>query len=125
MSNKYKILELLKGNELTVKEIADKTEFNENEVRVYVNRLMKDNLINKIGKKNRYVLYTAIEKELYNNKEFEILRKGYLQLNTLFESLTKNAKDLLKNNQLSYFKQLIQENIDINLIKHLNSEMMN
>ncbi|KKM85094.1 hypothetical protein LCGC14_1292510 [marine sediment metagenome] len=125
MSNKYKILELLKGNELTVKEIADKTEFNENEVRVYTNRLMKDNLIKKIGKKNRYVLYTAIDKELSDNKEFETLRKGYNQLNTLFESLTKNAKVLLKNNQLNSFKQLIQETIDINLIKHINSEMIN
>ncbi len=64
MSKKYKVLELLKEKELTVKEITDKTEFNENEVRVYIHRLLKDNLIKEIGKKNRYCIYSAIEKEL-------------------------------------------------------------
>ena len=64
MSNKYKILELLKQNELTIKEISDKSEFNENEIRVYIHRLKDDGLIREIGKKNRYIIYTAIEKGL-------------------------------------------------------------
>lgn len=51
MSNKYKILELLKGNELTIRDIVENSEFNENEARVYINRLLKENLIKKIGKK--------------------------------------------------------------------------
>lgn len=80
MSNKYKILEMLTQNELTVKELADKTQFNENEVRVYVNRLMKDNLIKKIGKKNRYVLYTAIEKES-NGESIKLLKRLYVLMN--------------------------------------------
>ena len=102
MSNKYKILELLKGNELTVKEIADKTEFNENEVRVYVNRLMKDNLINKIGKKNRYVLYTVIEKES-NTLDTEILKK-------MIPAFIQNEIELdLSNKQIERVKELYAE----------------
>jgi len=69
VSNKYKILELLKQNKLTVKEIADKTDFNENEVRVYIHRLLKDNLIEEIGKKNRYCIYSVIEKKAIENMD--------------------------------------------------------
>ena len=69
MSNKYKILELLKEQDLTVKEIADKTEFNENEVRVYIHRLLKDNLIKEIGKKDRYCIYSVIEKKSSENMD--------------------------------------------------------
>jgi len=63
MSNKYKILELLKNEEYTVKEIAENSEFNENEVRTYIHRLKEKNLIKEIGKKNRYIIYAAKEKE--------------------------------------------------------------
>ena len=69
MSNRLKILELLKQNELTVKEIAGKTEFNENEVRVYIHRLLKDNLIEEIGKKERYCIYSVIEKKSSENMD--------------------------------------------------------
>jgi len=69
MSNKYKILELLKQNELTIKEISDKSEFNENEIRVYIHRLKDDGLIREIGKKNRYIIYAAIEKENIENHD--------------------------------------------------------
>lgn len=127
MSNKYKILELLKQKDSTIKEIAENTEFNENEVRVYINRLMNQKLVNKIGKKNRYIIYSAVKKEndktLIDIERFLKLKKGYIQFNDLFENLTKNAKKLLKNNQLDYFKQIIQENIEIELIEQLNLEL--
>lgn len=80
---------MLKVNELTVKEIADTTEFNENEVRVYINRLLKDNLIKKIGKKNRYVIYFAIEKEIDAN--------SINLLKDLYEFMSNEAKCELKN----------------------------
>lgn len=89
MSNKYKILEMLKQNELTVKEIAENSEFNENEVRTYVHRLLKDNLIKEIGKKNRYYIYTAIEKEPNEN-----LRKF---LKKLYEFMSNEEKCELRN----------------------------
>lgn len=66
MSNKYKILELLKQEELTIKEIATKTKFSENEVRTYIHRLLEDSLIKEIGKKNRWCIYAAIEKKSSN-----------------------------------------------------------
>ena len=75
MSNKYKILELLKQNELTIKEISDKSEFNENEVRVYVHRLKEDGLIREIGKKNRYIIYAAIEKENNDSHYYGLIDK--------------------------------------------------
>jgi len=80
MSNKYKILEILKQKESTVKEIADKTKFNENEVRVYIHRLLKDNLIKEIGKKNRYCIYSAIEKNS-NGDSFNLLKDLYDLMN--------------------------------------------
>jgi len=63
MENKDKILAKLKENELTVKELADNSDFNENEVRTYIHRLIDDKLVENIGKKNRWVIYTAISKE--------------------------------------------------------------
>ncbi len=54
---------MLKGNELIVKEIAQELDLKENAVNVYISRLKKERLIEKIGKKNRYNIYTAIQKE--------------------------------------------------------------
>ena len=63
MPNKEKILEILKGNRLTVKDIAQKLNLKENAVNVYICRLRKDKLIKKISKDSRYNIYTSIEKE--------------------------------------------------------------
>lgn len=71
MSNKYKILEILKVNDYTVKEIAENSDFNENEVRTYIHRLLKDGLIKRIGKKERYTIYKAIKKESDTNSEYK------------------------------------------------------
>lgn len=88
MSNKYKILELLKGNKLTVREIAEKIEFNENEARVYIHRLLKDDLIKEIGKKDRYCIYEAIEV-----KPIDLELKGILKVyNLLFSKITTNFR---------------------------------
>lgn len=63
MSNKEKILEMLKGNEFTVKKIAEDLDLKEKAVHVYICRLRKDNLIEKVGKINRYNVYTSIKTE--------------------------------------------------------------
>lgn len=84
MSNKEKILEMLKESKLTVKEIAEKTEFNENEVRTYIHRLIKDNLVETVAKDSRWVIYKAIQKE----NKLETLKKGILEFNKLM-SITK------------------------------------
>ena len=94
MSNKYKILELLKQNELTIKEIADKSEFSENEVRVYIHRLKDDGLIREIGKKNRYIIYTVIEKES-NESSFKLLKDLYdLMSNKMNFEKTPDTSDV-------------------------------
>jgi len=60
---KEEILRLLKDNELTVKKITEllnkqyKINTNENNTRVYINRLKQDNLIEKCGYSNRYKIY--------------------------------------------------------------------
>jgi len=63
MSNKEKILEMLRVKELTVQEIAQDLNLKENAFNVYICRLRKDNLIKKVGNINRYNIYTVIEKE--------------------------------------------------------------
>lgn len=123
MSKKYEILELLKHEEYTIKEIAGHLKFNENDVRVYINRLKKDGLIKEIGKKKRYIIYAAKEQESQNNDHYNKIKEGFNQFNNLFESLIKNSQIIIKNSQIDNFKLLIKEKIDINLIKELNSEM--
>lgn len=110
MSNKYKILELLKGNGFTVKEIADKTEFNENEVRVYVHRLLKKNLIKEIGKKNRYCIYTVIEKESNDSIRINKLK----QVLRVYDKLFRDNIDYVMNNEK--MSQFIQDHEDFDLI---------
>ena len=96
MSNKYIILELLKVDKLTIKEIANKTEFKENAVRTYVFRLLKDKLIKQIGKKERYCLYEAID----NKNQFDILRE-------MFEKgVIKVYKDKLTEEYQTFLEEL-------------------
>lgn len=67
LSNKEKIYDILKGNRLTIKDIAERTKFNENEVRVYIHRLKEKSLVKEVSKEGRWVIYSAIEQE----KEFD------------------------------------------------------
>jgi len=80
--------------------IADKTEFNGNEVRVYIHRLKNDSLIKEIGKKNRYIIYDAIERG--PNENFQILLKDLYNL---------------MNNKMDFVKT--PGNQDIELIKNI------
>jgi len=80
MTIKEKILEILIGNRFTVKEITQKLNekkyqlnTNENRVRVYINRLKKDNLIEKCTIDNRYKVYKLISDS--NTKSIEIIDK--------------------------------------------------
>lgn len=63
MSNKEEIFEMLKENELTVKDISQELGISENAVNVYIVRLRKENRLKKIGKKERYNIYIAIEND--------------------------------------------------------------
>lgn len=93
---------MLKKKELTIKEIADNTEFNENQTRVYIHRLLNDNLIKEIGKKNRYIIYAAVEKE-DNILDTQILKKMILPF------IKNNIELDLENNEIERIKNLFQE----------------
>ena len=98
MSNKYIILELLKADKLTIKEITDKTKFNENAVRTYIHRLLKDKLIKQIGKKDRYCLYEAVDNKI--QLDTQILIK-------MIPEFVKNEIEVdLENNELERVKEL-------------------
>jgi len=116
MLNKDKILEKLKGNELTVKELADNSDFNENEIRTYIHRLIDNKLVEKIGKKNRWVIYKAISKESIN--DLDKFRNGFNQYHILFKKLTKT--DVTVEN----LKDLAKDTLDFNLLKQLEKELV-
>ena len=108
MSNKEKILEMLKDNELTVKEIAKELDLKEKAVHVYICRLRKDKLIEKVGKKNRYNIYTAIQKEkniesLLDTKILEKMIPKFIEYGISLETTTdiedKRIMELIKECQ--------------------------
>lgn len=62
MSKKEQILELLRQEPLTSKEISTKLGFEEQETRIYLLRLKKANKIYSLEKKGRYYIYSIVEK---------------------------------------------------------------
>ncbi len=109
MSNKEKILEMLMEKELTVKEIAEKLEISENAVNVYICRLRNDNLIKKVGIKNRYNIYASISKEIIKETHLDtqILKKllvKFVDLEVKLENTNNNEDkrimELIKECQL-------------------------
>lgn len=105
MSNKYKILELLKKNELTVKEIMEKTDFNENEVRTYVHRLLKDKLVKIVGKKERWVIYGAIKEPIQKIETDPDLKNKLKVYHTLFEKVINQHFNDLNDDIIEYIEK--------------------
>jgi len=70
---KEKIIEILKGNKLTIKEITDKinkkypNNTTEARIRSYIKRLKDDDVIEKCGIDNRYKVY-KLKNGVYNDK---------------------------------------------------------
>lgn len=119
MGIKEKVLDLLKEAKegITVKDIAKELNIRENAVNMYITRLKNEKKITKkniIGKKNRYIIYSIKE----NNINLEKLKESYIQLNNLFKELIKNSKQLIKDK--TFFKQLIKDNINIDLNIEVN-----
>ncbi len=59
LSNKERILNLLKSKGLTSRQIAEKLKLSKQDTRTYLLRLKKENKIKTLGKKGRYYIYTA------------------------------------------------------------------
>ena len=104
MGLKEKVYDLMKNPKgITVKEIANELNTNENAVNSYISRLTKDkkitddNIIDKIyfdnKKGKKYYLYRVLAKQTDKNSEksplnIQILKKGILEFNKLM-SITK------------------------------------
>jgi len=104
LSKKDQILEFLKNKEKTIVEISQELGFKEDFVRTTVIRLKnpKTPLIRNIGKKNKYILYTAVEKG-EPNIDAEILKK-------MIPEFIKNGIELdLNNNEIERVKKLYAE----------------
>lgn len=78
--NKERILDLLKLESLTSKELAKELNLSDQDTRTYILRLKKENKINVIGKKGRYYVYKSnffgrkgIEPQITKTKEEKIL----------------------------------------------------
>lgn len=63
MSKRSKILDLLKENELTTKEIQNKTNYDIKIIWTYISQFTNEGKIKKVGNKKRFPIYTAIKKE--------------------------------------------------------------
>ena len=80
IGNKEKIYQLLQKESLTSVEIAEKLKINEDSekniqfIRIYLQRLLKANLIESKEKKGRYQIYTAIERN-NNFQKIELMDK--------------------------------------------------
>ncbi len=80
MGKKEKILELLKEEVLTTKEISNHLNYQEGEIRVYINRLKKNGLIIEVGRKERYIMYSANKKALERKRKDLIDKLVYLMI---------------------------------------------
>lgn len=118
MSKKLKILHHLQTKEkpLTNQQISDKLDIPVNEVRVYINRLKGENMVKQEGKNGREKLYISTTPP---EIDYETLKRGYTQLNSLFEALMEN-RDMIKKSKLNQLRKLIGKNIDLDLIEQIN-----
>ena len=118
MSFRSKVLDLLKEKECTSKDIQTALGGDLKLIQVYLNEFKNEGKIKKIGNEGKFFIYRVVENDNYSK-----LKKGYTQFNILFKELTEQAHKIINNNQIDNFKQLINENINIELIKELNVEM--
>lgn len=84
MGYKEQILKILNGNKLTVKELAEKLNISESDIRVYIKRI-KDNNMNElkvVGTEDKYKVYTLNKKEQENDLEFlkELFENGKVKV---------------------------------------------
>lgn len=119
MSNKYQVLEILKGNNLTIKQIHERLKFTTDKkknmamIRTYLHRLKEEGLVREVTRDKQWVIYTAIEKGPQNKDLLNKLKSGFLQYNSLFQNLIQS--EISKEN----LRKLAKENLDISLIKEL------
>ncbi|MFW9782478.1 MAG: roadblock/LC7 domain-containing protein [Candidatus Heimdallarchaeota archaeon] len=95
LSNKDRILELLKTESLTSNEIADKLSLSKQDTRTYLLRLKKQKQIKTLGKRGRQFIYTykspgESEKSRIDTSLLVELLKDYLESEPKFKHEVKN-----------------------------------
>lgn len=121
MTKKERILELLKKENLTSKEIAIKLQFKETETRVYLLRLIKGKKIKSVGKKGRFKVYSIIKKvkseekaliqelkfdlaHLYNLMKYKMILRPEINLLPEDEIFLEKIKNKIEKN--NFLKQI-------------------
>lgn len=90
MSKKDHILDLLKQEALTSKEIAKKLDFEEQETRIYLLRLKNANKIHVLEKRGRFNIYSIVEK--IGSKEKAIIQDLKYDLANLYNFMKYKMK---------------------------------
>ena len=94
MSKKEQILELLKQEPLTSKEISDKLGFEKQETRTYLLRLKKANKIYSLEKRGRFNVYSIVEK--VGSKEKAIIQDLKYDLASLYNFMKFKMKPAIE-----------------------------
>ena len=103
LSNKDRILNLLKSEDLSSKEIADKLSLSKQDARTYLLRLKKEDKIKILGKKGRYNIYSY---KTPSNKEVPYITtdllahaiKEYIEFNPSFKKeINKKVAEIEAN----------------------------
>ncbi len=94
MSKKDQILDLLKQEALTSKEIAKKLDFEEQETRIYLLRLKNTNKIHVLEKRGRFNIYSIVEK--IGSKEKAIIQDLKYDLANLYNFMKYKMKPAIE-----------------------------
>ncbi len=117
IGNKERILNLLKFNALTSKEIAKELNLSDKNTRTYLLRLKKEDKIKSINKKGRFLIYTHQRPSISRNQNNEIgsLREDLSYLLNLIE-MKITPKDGVKFNPTDIMNiRKIEERIAYNI----------
>jgi len=134
LSNKDRILKLLKMNSLTSSEVADKLKLGNQDTRTYLLRLKKEGKIKTLGKRGRHYIYTfnapidTQKTQIDTNMIVEIL-KDYLEsapsfkteINKKIAKLEAKLNTLTSQTQESYI--LNNEIINIKKLEEIEEEL--
>lgn len=75
VSKRKKVLELLTQNDLTNKEIQEKTGYDLNLIQIYTGQYLKAGKIKKVGDKDGFRLYRTVNNNNDNNGELQFLKE--------------------------------------------------
>lgn len=94
-SDKEKVFELLVGNRLTSKDISEKLNIPDYNIKTYILRLLKEKRITKLEHKTgRYFLYTSIKEEQCDQNNGIDYKEKLAYLYKIMSDKTKLVEDL-------------------------------